>query len=86
MSNLTWEQLDACERVDQIVDLLRAAGIRGRRGSPMWCPLARATNTNTRVYAAVRVSGGREIPLTQPQILFVRRLDRGKYPDLIEGT
>ena len=84
MSALTWEQLDACERVDQIVDLLRAAGIKGRRGSPMWCPLARATNTG--VYAAVRVSGGREIPLTQPQILFVRRLDRGKYPDLIEGT
>ena len=65
-------------------DLLRAAGIRGRRGSPMCCPLARATNTG--VYAAVRVSGGREIPLTQPQIVFVGRLDRGKYPDLIEGT
>ena len=86
MSKLTWEQLDACHSADAIADLLRAAGITGRRGDYNTCPLACATRWC--VYANVRTlspsPSSRGISLTRAEIVFVKRFDRGKYLDLIE--
>lgn len=78
---LSWDALDRCETAEEVADLLRRYGARGRRGGVSTCPLARATGWC--VTARTRYRETEQERLTEAEREFVRRFDTGDYSDLV---
>lgn len=79
---ITWEELDQCQSSDEIAELLRKAGIKGRACDPCYCPLAVATGWL--VEEEIRSEPGNKegVHLTAAEQRFVFDFDCGMYSDL----
>lgn len=77
---------------DEIADYLRSKGIKGIMGSTSYCPIARYLSSTLGPEVLVAVSGiaayvqGVPYTLERPVQEFINRFDRGKFPDMMEGT
>lgn len=84
MPALTWEQLDACQSVSELVELLEAHNIKGHPQRTYSCPLAMATGWavgNTKRWEVDKLG---TIELTTVEQEFIYDFDDGKYTELVE--
>lgn len=76
---------------DAIAVIIADAGVRGRRSSPCECPLARYLTRRTERSVSVGWGsawdrdGVRQVLLPTSVQQFVRKVDRGVFPELVES-
>jgi hypothetical protein len=81
IKKITWKELDKIKTADEIARLLMKHGIKGIPHDEWFSPLSHATGWD--IYNEHAELGKKKRMLTPAQREFVKRYDRGDYPDLI---
>lgn len=84
MPALTWEQLDACQSVADLVALLEEHKVKGKPGKTYSCPLANATGWAVGNTKRWEIDSPSQIELTAVEQEFIYDFDDGKYTELAE--
>jgi len=83
VEQVTWTELDSLNGPNDIFALLKARGIKGKKGIIRECPLAKGTGWD--VTYLWRTRNGISHVLTLAEVLFVFYFDvEGMYPELVE--